>query len=756
MKVQFTSNRSVRAGGFCVLSVLVFLSGCNGSIANNNGSQPSATVVTYTVATSTGTGGNVSPASATVAAGASTSFTVTADTGYMVDTVSGCGGALADTTYTTGAVTGNCTVTASFVPSYTITTSVGAGGSISPTSTTVPDGTAVSFTVTPDGGYLPSVSGCGGTLAGSTYTTSAGTEDCTVTASFAQVQLTLTPQAIKTFHFSWPAVTGATGYRLLEDPDSVSGYTQIATPGGSDTSYDLDVSLPGRINARYVLEACNSQGCADSVAVAVSSSLAEAAGYVKASNTAASDSFAWSVALSGDGNTLAVGAYQEDSNATGIDGNQADNSASAAGAVYVYTRSGNTWSQQAYVKASNTQTADEFGYAVSLSSDGNTLAVTAVYEDSAATGIDGNQADNNASVSGATYVFTRSGSTWSQQAYVKASNTESADLFGTSVALSGDGNTLAVGAKWEDSAATGIDGNQADNSVSASGAVYLYTRSGSTWSQQAYVKASNPDANDEFGSVVALSSDGNTLAVGAKDEDSNATGINGNEADNSLPGSGAVYVFTRGGSTWSQQAYVKASNPGTYSGTAGDYFGGAVALSADGNTMAVGAFYESSAATGIDGNQSDNSAAASGAAYVFTRSSGTWTQQAYVKASNTQLVDQFGQAIALSSDGNTLAVGASREASAATGIDGNQADNTASNSGAVYVFTRSGSTWSQRAYVKSPNTDMGDTFGGYGLGLSSDGNTLAVGAWQEDSAATGVGGDQSDNSASGSGAVYLY
>jgi len=136
-------------------------------------------------------------------------------------------------------------------------------------------------------------------------------------------------------------------------------------------------------------------------------------------------------------------------------------------------------------------------------------------------------------------MFTRSGTTWTQQAYIKASNTEAFDNFGDSVALSGD--TLAVGASSENSNARGIGGNEADNSAVGSGAVYLFTRSGTTWAQQAYIKASNTDVDDHFGWTVALS--GDTLAVGAYGEASNATGIGGNQADNSATDSGAVYIL---------------------------------------------------------------------------------------------------------------------------------------------------------------------------------------------------------------------
>jgi hypothetical protein len=416
----------------------------------------------------------------------------------------------------------------------------------------------------------------------------------------------------------------------------------------------------------------------------------------------------------------------------------------------VFTRNGATWSQEAYIKASITGAGDLFGVSVALSADGSTLAVGAYGEDSAATGIGGNQADNSADGSGAVYVFTRNGTTWSQEAYVKASNTDIADQFGQSVALSADGTTLAVGALGENSAATGIGGNQADNSADGSGAVYVFRRNGTTWSQEAYIKASNTGTSDFFGISVALSADGTTLAVGAVLEDSAATGIGGSQADNSADGSGAAYVFIRSGATWSQDAYIKASNT-----DAGDGFGRGVAFSADGRTLAVGAVGEGSAATGIGGNQADNSASGSGAVYVFTRSRTRWSQEAYVKASNTGALDLFGASIALSADGSMLAAGAFDEASAATGIDGNQVDNSGYNSGAVYLFTRSGTAWRQAAYVKASNTDVVDEFG-ISVALSADGATLAVGAFGEDSAATGIGGDQADNSAESSGAVYVF
>ena len=195
--------------------------------------------------------------------------------------------------------------------------------------------------------------------------------------------------------------------------------------------------------------------------------------------------------------------------------------------------------------------------------------------------------------------------------------------------------------------------------------------------QQAYLKASNTDAFDEFGSSVAIS--GDTVVIGAPFERSNATGVNGNQADNSAPGAGAAYVFVRNGATWTQQAYLKASNT-----DADDRFGRKVAISSD--TILVGALGEDSNATGVNGNQANNDAGTSGAAFVFVRGGIVWTHQAYLKASNTDIFDQFGFSVAASVD--PLVVGAPYEASRATGINGDQADNLGGTCGAVYVFVR--------------------------------------------------------------------
>ncbi|MCZ0955239.1 MAG: FG-GAP repeat protein, partial [Rhodospirillaceae bacterium] len=347
----------------------------------------------------------------------------------------------------------------------------------------------------------------------------------------------------------------------------------------------------------------------------------------------------------------------------------------------------------------------------------------------------------------------------SSATYVKASNPGvddqfggSAVLLGVSLALSGDGETLAVGARMEDSGATGVDGDQQDNSMRNAGAAYVFGRTADgSWEQQAYLKASNTGAADQFGFAVAISDDGDTLAISANLEDSAATGVNGDQHDNSMENSGAVYIFRRDDEGWGQEAYLKASNTGEPED--GDGFGYVLGLSADGNALAVGATGEDGSSTGANGDDSDNSARGAGAVYVFERDGDEWSQQAYLKASNTDATDLFGISLAISDDGETLVISALDEDGSTQGINGRD-DNGSRGSGAVYVFTRDGGRWTQQAYLKSSNSGRNDAFSM--VALSGDGHTLGVSAFDEDSSDTGVGADQSDDSSEDSGAVYVF
>ncbi len=479
--------------------------------------------------------------------------------------------------------------------------------------------------------------------------------------------------------------------------------------------------------------------------------------YIKAVNSGSGDEFGRSVSISGD--TLVVGARFEDSDQTtitnGISASTNDLS-SNSGAVYVYKRTGFSWTQEAYLKAANNGVDDEFGRRVSIS--GDTLAVGATLEDSNETTVTNGataSADDSNANSGAVYIYKRTGSSWAQEAYIKASNSGFDDQFGFNFSLNGD--TLAVGVYLEDSNQTTITngvGASADNSSNASGAVYVYKRSGLAWIQEAYLKAVNNGAGDRFGWNVSLS--GDSLAVGAVYEGSNQTTITngaGASVDNSNSNSGAAYVYKRTASLWAQEAYIKAAN-----NSAVDRFGWSISLSGD--TLAVGAIFEDSNQTTITNGTAaslDDSNLNSGAVYVYKRTGAAWVQDAYIKASNNGAGDEFGSNIAIS--GDTLAVGAIFEDSNQTTITngaGASSDDSIANSGAVYVFKRTGAVWVQEGYLKAANTGAEDWFG---TSVSLSGDTLVVGAHQEDSNQSTITNGalaSADDTSSNSGAVYVY
>ena len=416
-----------------------------------------------------------------------------------------------------------------------------------------------------------------------------------------------------------------------------------------------------------------------------------------------SDRFGFSVAVYGD--TMVVGASSEDSNAVGVNNDATNNDAPNSGAAYVYVFENGIWNLQAYLKASNAESSDQFGVAVDIFQD--TIVIGARFEKSNATGIDGNQLDNSADRTGAAYIFTRNNGIWSQQAYIKASNSGEHDWFGEPVAIYE--NTLAIGAVNEDSNSTGVDGDQNNDLATNSGAVYVFTRNGTSWSQQSYIKAFNTDFGDSFGQSVDI--DNMTLLVGAIKEDSDSIITNG--VDNDLSeNSGAVYLFNRNINTWIQHSYFKAFN-----NDENDEFGTSVSLL--NNEIVIGAVYEDSSATGINGNGFDDLAPDSGAAYYYRKIVNDWVFQGYIKASNTQSNDYFGFKVSLSN--KTLLVGAFGEDSNATNINGDETNNDSLSAGAAYLYKRPATPiiWYQDAYLKSSvNPNDGDFFS-YSIALTN-------------------------------------
>jgi hypothetical protein len=456
--------------------------------------------------------------------------------------------------------------------------------------------------------------------------------------------------------------------------------------------------------------------------------------FLKAATHDVVDRFGDRVAVWGD--TLVVGVQDEDS---AVPGDPFDDTAVDSGAVLVFVRDGATWEQQAYLKAAHPGTFDGFGESLALHED--TLVVGAPNEASTASGVNGDQTVDGSPASGAAYVFVRTGTTWTQQAYLKAAEPDIFDGFGQSVAVWGD--TVVVGATSEDSSATKVDGDAVDDGLHNAGAAYVFERDGTTWSQAAYLKAHKPGGADAFGNAVAVG--GNLVAVAAWGEDSASAGVGGDATDDSLNSAGAVYLYVRDGEGWTFKSYLKASHPG-----AGDEFGSSLALSGD--LLVVGASGEQSAATGVDGDPTDDSLVSPGAAYLFRRVGSLWQQEAYLKASNLQDSGYFGQTVALHEE--VVAVGAFFEDNSGTGVNGPEDLLSFPGAGAVYVFEHDGTGWGQTAYVKAHNTDFGDFFG---MGVAVGDELLVVGAPYEDGSSEGVGwGSPFDDGQPDSGAVYLF
>jgi hypothetical protein len=330
------------------------------------------------------------------------------------------------------------------------------------------------------------------------------------------------------------------------------------------------------------------------------------------------DGFGVSVAI--DGDTAVVGAHTYD-----LVGGQ------YRGAAWVFARSGTTWTQQAQLEPPDGVDVHFFGMSVALS--GDTALIGAL----------GDQVVGNR---GAGFVFVRSGTTWTKQAMLQADEAKTDDMFGSSVALSGE--TALVGSA--DTFAGFVHRASA----------YVFVRNATTWTQQAHLEAPDSAQTEDFGVSVALA--GDTAVVGVPWDSMGG-----------IP-RGAAHVFVRSGATWSLQAHLKAPDSSD-----SRLFGHRVALS--GETALVGAVREH-----VGGNLNQ------GAAYVFVRSGTTWTQQAQLHAPDGRAHDHFGASVALS--GDTALVGASQDdVGADAGINANQ--------GSTYVFVRSGTIWTQRVHLQA-------------------------------------------------------
>ncbi len=363
--------------------------------------------------------------------------------------------------------------------------------------------------------------------------------------------------------------------------------------------------------------------------------------------------FGRSVAVSADGDTALVGGPRD---------------SSEAGAVWVFTRSGSTWTQQAKLTGGEESGAGHFGRGVALSADGNTALIGAP----------------NGGGGGAAWVFTRSGSTWTQQAKLTGAGESGNGWFGQSVALSANGDTALIGGYVDHS---------------DTGAAWVFERSGAgasaTWEQQGAKLTGGEEESGvgEFGWSVALSAEGDTALIGGRKDEG---------------GVGAAWVFTRTGSgagaSWAQQG-AKLTGGEEESGVG--ELGQSVALSAEGDTALIGGYHDDSG---------------DGAAWVFTRTGSgagaSWAQQgAKLTGAGEAGRGYFGDAVALTPDGATALIG---------GVKDNE------QRGAAWLFTRSGSgagaSWAQQGEkLTGGEEESGKGEFGWSVALSGDGDTALVG-----------------------------
>ena len=430
----------------------------------------------------------------------------------------------------------------------------------------------------------------------------------------------------------------------------------LASDGSADDAFGFSASISGdMVVAGAFMDAVSGEvGAGSAYAFVRSGTSWTEHRKLGAWDNVQNDHFGQSVSLSGE--TLVVGSYGDTTPA-----------GEEAGSAYIFVRSGSTWVEQQKLFASDGATRDYFGSSVSVF--GDTVVVGAPFHDTTA-GLE----------VGAAYVFVRSGTMWSQQQKLVASDAAAGDYFGTSIALSAD--TIAAGAPLDDNAG-GTD----------AGSAYVYVRSGTSWSEQQKLQASDATAGALFGFATAVTDD--TFVAGAPDHDT-PNGVN----------SGAAYVFVRSGATWTEQQRVLSSD-----GAADDRFGYAVSAADD--ALVVGAPFDDL-----------GSVADAGSAYFFVRSGASWSQQQKLQASDGTPGDHFGTSVSLSS--NRIVVGTPvKDTSLGDGA------------GTAYLFGRSGPLWAEQERLLPPT---GNDNGQFGYAVSTSGDRVVVTARQEHTPGGGVAG----------------
>ena len=450
----------------------------------------------------------------------------------------------------------------------------------------------------------------------------------------------------------------STDWQLSLAPD----FSTILWESLGDTENLESIKLPSGIvpegtkiygHAQHNGTTLGGSGYSDVVSFTTSDSFYPANEIAKllATDAQASDALGSAVAISRDGLTAIVGAPNED--AGGSD----------AGAAYIFVRSGGNWSQVTKLVASDAQAGDEFGYSVAISGDSHTVIVGAWRKDTGGSG------------AGAAYIYTNSSGVWVEVAKITSSDIAAGDLFGNACALNADGSTAVIGAFAKDAA------------VGSAGAVYVFSNATGSWLQASKLLpdevATRTDQGSRFGISVDITPDASTIVAGAR----------------YASGGGAAYIFDNI-SGWAQTGKVAPVNGGPQW-----EMGNSVGISDDGNTVIAG---DHAYGVGYPDNNT-------GAAYIFSRASGSWTITARLQASSKASQDYFGWSVDISGDGNTAVVGSYYD------------DDKAPSAGAAYIFVNNSGTWSQSAQLTASDAQSNDQFGYY-VAISGDGSSAIAGS----------------------------
>jgi len=604
-----------------------------------------------------------------------------------------------------------------------VTASAGEGGTITPLKSDVPRGASLHISAEPKLGYrLQDMTGCGGTIIKENRYKSAAIEaPCHIQARFETGPIEEQPSLqfsetgfARGIGFKWDSVPYALRYTLYENRDGQSGFSPIAPDlAGGQLSYETVATLYQQLNAEYYLEACNDEGCMDSERLSIDSSINQAIGYVKRQAGDDNLNLGYGLAFSDDGKTLAASAPQSC---------QSTLDEPCSGVVYVYRLKESRWQHEASISLSNAAADARFGERVSLSADGNTLAISA--PNAFASGAEG-VTDRRV---GAAYVYQFKDKQWTQVHAINGAEQGENDTWllglGSDMALSGDGNTLAL---------VSLPRNNRD------GQALLY-RLNSTDDA-----AANGAPIKRFNSVSSVSLDhtGSYLALGGR----NASG----EDERGAKAGVAQVYHDRGANDWQLQTELRG--PDAF---AGERFGNRVLLSRDGRHLLVGVDHDSAWV--------DTQALEPPKVYLYQQDVDQWSlaqtfsaQQQTTDGDNLDRWTAYGVALAISGDGSRVLIGDPSEAGDGRGIFANSANGKAALAGAAYLYQYIDGHWQNELYLKAKNTAAGDRFG-EAVSISADGSIIAVGAPQENGSGVGVDANvmPGNGAADGSGAVYLY